>query len=38
LESWDSPWNHHVLFDAFDPDGHMINIIEVTPFTAEQAI
>lgn len=31
LEEWTSPWNHHVMFDVCDPDGHMINIIEVTP-------
>ena len=31
LETWDSPWNHHVLFDVFDPDGHMINMIEMVP-------
>jgi lactoylglutathione lyase len=31
IETWDSEWNHHVLFDVFDPDGHMINLIEVEP-------
>ncbi|AZN42713.1 VOC family protein [Paenibacillus albus] len=31
LELWDSEWNHHVLFDVFDPDGNRINIIQVTP-------
>jgi lactoylglutathione lyase len=29
LEEWDSPWNHHLLFDVFDPDGHMFNLIEM---------
>lgn len=31
LEIWDSEWNHHVLFDVFDPDGNRVNIIQVTP-------
>lgn len=31
LQTWDSPWNHHVMFDLYDPDGHPINLIEVTP-------
>ncbi|MBP1993048.1 VOC family protein [Paenibacillus eucommiae] len=37
LESWDSPWNHHVLFDVFDPDGHMINMIDMVPIKDVQA-
>lgn len=36
LEEWTSPWNHHSLFDAFDPDGHMICLIEVTPIEQKQ--
>ncbi|MCQ6563547.1 VOC family protein [Paenibacillus mendelii] len=36
LESWDSPWNHHVLFDVFDPDGHRINLIEMVPVADAQ--
>ncbi|XEC94325.1 VOC family protein [Paenibacillus tarimensis] len=34
LETWDSPWNHHVMFDVFDPDGHMINLIEMMPIAS----
>jgi catechol 2,3-dioxygenase-like lactoylglutathione lyase family enzyme len=34
MEKWDSPWNHHVMFDLFDPDGHMINLIEMVPIPA----
>lgn len=34
LETWDSPWNHHVMFDVFDPDGHIINLIEMVPLAA----
>jgi len=34
IETWDSEWNHHVLFDLFDPDGHMISLIEITPIAA----
>jgi lactoylglutathione lyase len=34
IETWDSEWNHHVLFDVFDPDGHMINLIEIIPNAA----
>lgn len=34
LEEWDSPYNHHVMFDIYDPDGHPINIIEMTPIKA----
>lgn len=37
LETWDSPWNHHVMFDVFDPDGHMINLIEMVPIEALQS-
>lgn len=36
LETWDSAWNHHVLFDVFDPDGNMINLIEMVPIEASQ--
>ncbi|GIP40675.1 hypothetical protein J31TS4_39550 [Paenibacillus sp. J31TS4] len=35
IETWDSEWNHHVMFDVFDPDGHRINIIELSPIAAE---
>lgn len=31
LEEWTSPWNHHYMFDVYDPDGHPITLIEVTP-------
>ncbi|AEI43445.1 VOC family protein [Paenibacillus mucilaginosus] len=34
LETWDSPWNHHVMFDVYDPDGHRVNLIEMVPVTA----
>jgi lactoylglutathione lyase len=34
LETWDSPWNHHVMFDVVDPDGHMVNLIEMIPIEA----
>lgn len=34
LKAWDSEWNYHVLFDVFDPDGHMVNMIEMSPFAA----
>jgi catechol 2,3-dioxygenase-like lactoylglutathione lyase family enzyme len=37
LETWDSPWNHHIMFDAFDPDGHRINLIEMVPIGALKA-
>ncbi|UVI29390.1 VOC family protein [Paenibacillus spongiae] len=37
LETWDSAWNHHVLFDVFDPDGHMINLIDMVPLADLQA-
>lgn len=36
LETWDSPWNHHEMFDVFDPDGHMINLIKMVPVAAAQ--
>jgi lactoylglutathione lyase len=36
LETWDSPWNHHILFDVFDPDGHMINLIDMVPIADAQ--
>ncbi|WP_284638298.1 VOC family protein [Paenibacillus silviterrae] len=36
LESWDSPWNHHVMFDLYDPDGNKINVIEMIPVAAKQ--
>ncbi|REE83875.1 hypothetical protein A8990_11654 [Paenibacillus taihuensis] len=35
IEEWTSPWNHHIMFDVQDPDGHLINIIEVIPIQAE---
>ncbi|GIO34545.1 MULTISPECIES: VOC family protein [Paenibacillus] len=31
LETWDSPWNKHVMFDVVDPDGRMLNLIEMIP-------
>lgn len=34
LTSWDSPWNHHLMFDLYDPDGHPINLIEMIPIAA----
>ncbi|MDF2651063.1 MAG: hypothetical protein K0Q73_6868 [Paenibacillus sp.] len=37
LETWDSPWNLHVLFDIFDPDGHRINLIEMAPIAVTQS-
>lgn len=33
VENWTSDYNHHVLFDVYDPDGHALNIIEVQPIT-----
>jgi lactoylglutathione lyase len=30
INQWDSEWHHHLDFDVFDPDGHAINIIEIT--------
>ena len=35
IEEWTSPCNHHIMFDVCDPDGHMINIIEVIPINAQ---
>lgn len=29
LEQWESDWNNHVLFDVKDPDGNVINLIEM---------
>ncbi|HET7579277.1 MAG TPA: VOC family protein [Bacillales bacterium] len=29
LERWDSEWNHHVGFDALDPDGNTIGFLEI---------
>jgi len=37
LETWDSPWNHHVMFDVSDPDGQRINLIEMVPVGTMQA-
>lgn len=37
LSEWESPWNHHLMFDVNDPDGHVINIIEVTPLNQSLA-
>ncbi|MBD3922064.1 VOC family protein [Paenibacillus sp. PR3] len=37
IEEWTSPWNHHIMFDVCDPDGHMINIIEVIPINTKTA-
>lgn len=34
LVSWDSPWNRHLMFDVFDPDGHSVNLIEMIPIAA----
>lgn len=31
LEVWDSPWNTHMMFDVYDPDGHPINLVEWAP-------
>lgn len=36
IETWDSTWNHHVMFDLFDPDGHKINFIEMIPLAVAQ--
>jgi lactoylglutathione lyase len=36
LEVWDSPWNHHVMFDMFDPDGNLFNLIEMVPIAVGQ--
>ncbi|QHW31342.1 VOC family protein [Paenibacillus rhizovicinus] len=38
VEEWSSPWNHHIMFDVYDPDGHPINIIEVIPINQAQAV
>lgn len=35
IEEWTSPWNHHIMFDVYDPDGHVINIIEVIPIETQ---
>lgn len=35
LAEWTSPWNHHVTFDVHDPDGHPVNLTEVTPINSE---
>ncbi|MFK7697729.1 VOC family protein [Paenibacillus sp. HJGM_3] len=37
LESWDSPWNHHLMFDLFDPDGHRVNLIELVPIAVPRS-
>lgn len=29
LEQWESEWNSHLLFDVADPDGNVINLIEM---------
>jgi predicted enzyme related to lactoylglutathione lyase len=29
LIRWESEWNNHVHFDAVDPDGNTINLIEM---------
>jgi len=29
LKQWESNWNNHVMFDVFDPDGNVINLIEM---------
>ncbi|MEF3306359.1 VOC family protein [Paenibacillus sp. GYB003] len=34
LVAWDSPWNRHLMFDVYDPDGHPINLIEMIPIVA----
>lgn len=31
LKKWSSEWNDHLMFDVYDPDGHTLNIIEITP-------
>ncbi|MBM7567110.1 VOC family protein [Paenibacillus sacheonensis] len=38
IETWDSEWNHHVLFDVFDPDGHMVGLVEMVPIAAAAAV
>ncbi|MDQ1909690.1 VOC family protein [Paenibacillus sp. GD4] len=35
LETWNSPWNHHVMFDLYDPDDNKINVIEMVPVIAK---
>ncbi|BBH20584.1 hypothetical protein Back11_19290 [Paenibacillus baekrokdamisoli] len=35
IVEWTSPWNHHIMFDVCDPDGHVINIIEVIPIESK---
>ncbi|NOU98079.1 VOC family protein [Paenibacillus sp. LMG 31456] len=36
MVTWDSPWNKHVMFDLFDPDGNLVNLIEMVPINVEQ--
>lgn len=34
LETWESRWNKHIMFDVTDPDGHVLNLIEMIPIEA----
>lgn len=34
LETWESPWNRHLMFNAIDPDGHQVHLIEMIPLAS----
>jgi lactoylglutathione lyase len=29
INRWESEWNNHIMFDAFDPDENAINLVEI---------